>query len=177
MKVRPATVGDLDLCEELDASYLTNYAWQMSETTRSDRVGATFQRVRLPRQMGVKYPCKVDDLLEDWRRSECLLVACEGRELVGYLDMIVESRGWQGWIKHLVVHRAWRRQGVATRLLEVAEDWARSSRLYAVTAVVQNKNDPAINLCINRGYAFRGFIDYYFNNGDLGLLYSLRFSP
>jgi len=61
--------------------------------------------------------------------------------------------------------------------LEVAEAWAHSSRLYAVTAVVQNKNDPAINLCINRGYAFRGFIDYHFSNGDIGLLYSLRFSP
>jgi len=177
MKVRSATVGDLDLCKELDASYLTNYAWQMNETASSDRVGVSFQRVRLPRRMGVKYPCRVDDLLEDWRRSECFLVACEGRELVGYLDMIVQPRGWQGWIKHLVVHQAWRRRRVATQMLEVAEHWARGSRLNAVTAVVQNKNDPAISLYANRGYAFRGFVDYYFDNGDVGLLYSLNFRP
>jgi len=159
MKVRSATVGDLDLCKELDASYLTNYAWQMNETASSDRVGVSFQRVRLPRRMGVKYPCRVDDLLEDWRRSECF------------------PRGWQGWIKHLVVHQAWRRRRVATQMLEVAEHWARGSRLNAVTAVVQNKNDPAISLYANRGYAFRGFVDYYFDNGDVGLLYSLNFRP
>jgi GNAT superfamily N-acetyltransferase len=104
-------------------------------------------------------------------------VACEGRELVGYLDMIVQPRGWQGWVKHLVVHQAWRRRRVATRMLEVAEHWARGSRLNAITAVAQNKNDPAISLCINRGYVFRGFVDYYFDNGDVGLLYSLNFRP
>ena len=38
---------------------------------------------------------------------------------------------------------------------------------------LQTKNDPAIRLVSSLGYAFSGFIDHYYNNGDVALLYTL----
>lgn len=174
MNIRPASVADLQPCERLDGSYVTDHVWHMDESLAPGCVGATFQRVRVPRTMAVEYPRRTDDLLADWKRSECFLVADDSGVILGYLDMVVTQRAWQGWIKHLVVHRAYRRQSVATLLLQGAERWARGSGLSAVTAVLQTKNDPAIGFFSKQRYSFAGFIDHYFDNGDIGVLYSLR---
>jgi GNAT superfamily N-acetyltransferase len=111
-------------------------------------------------------------LLEDWKCRECFLLAEEALSVAGFLDMTVEREGWQGWIRHLVIHRPFRRQGVASVLLEAAEAWARGSELTRVTAVLQTKNDPAIRLLMGHGYAFRGYIDRYFGSGDMAMLYT-----
>lgn len=174
MNIRPATIADLDPCERLDGSYITDHVWHMDEAVDLDRVGVTFRRVRVPRRIEVKYPRRTDDLLADWKRSECFLVAHDAGVILGYLDMVVSQRGWQGWIRHFIVHRPYRRQSVGTLLLQGAERWAHGSGLNAITAVVQTKNDPAISFFSKQRYAFSGFIDRYYHNGDIGILYSLR---
>jgi ribosomal protein S18 acetylase RimI-like enzyme len=173
MEVRPATIADIEPCKRLDGTYSTGSIWHMDETVRSDEITVGFRRVRLPRTVEARDPRCNDDLFEVWQNSRCFLVADELGVILGYLSMIVRRDNWQGWIDHLVVHRAYRRRGVATMLLESGEVWARGSELRGVTAVVQSKNDPAINLLPHRGYAFRGYIDSYFDSGDLGLLYAL----
>jgi len=90
----------------------------------------------------------------------------------GYLDMTVRRWQAQGWIEHLIVQPSYRRQGIATNLLEAARQWARSNGLVSIVAAVQTKNDPAISLLTKLGYTFAGFIDHYFSNGDIGVLYS-----
>lgn len=173
MNIRPANVVDIDYCERLDGSYTTDYVWQMDETISKDSRTVTFRRVRTPRRMAVDYPRKVEDLEEDWQRQECFLVACEFGRVLAYLDMVVRRWRWQGWIEHLVVDPACRREGVAIRLLKAAERWARGSELGAICVFVQSKNDPAISLFSKCGYTFQGFIDHYYNNNDAGILYSL----
>ena len=172
MHIRPVNVADIDRCEHLDSSYTTEYVWRMSESVTENSMGVTFRRVRIPRPMEVAYPRGTEDLQEDLQRNECLLVAIDFGRTMGYLDVVVQRWRWQGWIEHLVVDRAYRRQGVATRLLEAGERWARGSELSAITVVIQSKNDPAIRLFSKRGYIFQGYIDHYFRNGDIGLVYS-----
>ncbi len=176
MEVRPATIADIDPCGRLDGTYSTGYIWHMDESIRADQMVVTFRRVRLPRAVEARDPRCSDDLFEVWQNSRCFLVADELGVILGYLAMGVRRDDWQGWIDHLVVHRSHRQRGIATMLLEQAEDWARTSELRGVTAVVQNKNDPAICLLPRRGYAFRGYIDGYFDSGDLGLVYGLSLS-
>jgi ribosomal protein S18 acetylase RimI-like enzyme len=173
MNIRPATIADMDRCKALDASYETDYVWQMSEKTSAETIGVTFQRARIPRRSLVRYPREVETIYEDWQREECFLVADEMIKIFGYLDMVVSHWRWQGWIEHLIVDRAYRRRGIATRLMEAAERWARGSELSGINCVVQSKNDPAIRLLTGRGYLFRGFIDHYYPNGDAGLVYTL----
>jgi len=174
MNIRPATIADIDQCERLDGSYVTDCVWHMDEATTPDSIGVSFRRTRIPRRVTVPYPRKTQDLSEHWQRGECFLVAGELGVVYGYLDMVVHHWQRQGWIEHLVVHRAHRNRGLATRLLQVAEQWARECKLAAIVAAMQPKNDPAIRLFVERGYAFCGFIDGYYDNGDIGLFYSLH---
>jgi GNAT superfamily N-acetyltransferase len=174
MIVRPATFADLDRCEKLDGSSSTGHIWHIEETVNSDAIAVTFRRTRIPRYMELPYPRSVGPLFEHWKRRECFLVAQDAGSVAGFLDMTVNREQWQGWIEHLMVHRPFRRQGVAGLLLEGAERWARGSELRAINVVVQTKNDPAIRLLVERGYAFRGYVDQYFDNGDLGLVYCLN---
>ena len=176
MNLRPAIAGDLDRCQRLDGSYTTNYVWQMDENVDAYSLAVAFRRVRVPRPIQVSYPRPVRDLQEDWRRNECFLVVCDPAEIVGYLDMTVERHTWQGWIEHLIVEPSRRRRGLAMLLMQAAERWALGSELSSVAMIVQSKNEPAIRLLTKRGYAFSGFIDHYFSNGDVGLLYSLYLS-
>jgi ribosomal protein S18 acetylase RimI-like enzyme len=173
MQVRPATIADIERCKHLDGSYSSGYIWHMDEAVRPDEVTVGFRRVRLPRTIEARDPRCGDDLFEVWQNSRCFLVADELGVILGYMSMVVRRDNWQGWIEHLVVHRSHRRRGVGTMLLDGGERWAQSSELRGVTAVVQSKNDPAISLFPRRGYAFRGYIDAYFDSGDLGLVYSL----
>ena len=174
MNIRAATIADIPQCERLDGSYATHYVWHMHEASTPDDVAVSFRRVRIPRRVQVAYTRTTESLGEDWRRGECFLVAEELGVIFGYLDMTVRHWQWSGWIEHLVVDPSHRRRGLASRLLQAAERWARGSDLGTIVAAVQAKNDPAILLLAQRGYSFCGFIDAYYHDGDLGILYSLR---
>ncbi|MFO7917704.1 MAG: GNAT family N-acetyltransferase [Anaerolineae bacterium] len=172
MRIRPALLGHLELCERIDGSYTTGYVWQMEEESTPHDVAVTFRRERIPRPIHVSYPQDIESLREDWRRNECFLVAQDAGKVVGYLDMVVRRRNWEGWVNHLVVDAAARRQSVGSLLLNTAQRWARGSELRAIAAVLQNKNEPAIQFFSEQGYSFRGFMDRYYDNGDVGLIYS-----
>ncbi len=174
MNIRPATVADVERCERLDSSYATDYVWQVDAATSRDSIGVTIQRVRLPRRIEIAYPRSTQVLYDDLERNECFLVAEDLGMPVGYLDMTVRRWQWQGWIEHLVVHRPYRQQGVATLLLQAAQRWARGSELRAIVAEMQTKNDPAVCLFTGLGYSFCGFIDRYYHNGDIVVLYSIN---
>lgn len=174
MNVRPATIADMDRLEQMDASYGTEYVWQMEERAAPGQLCLEFQRVHLPRRTEVTYALDAGSLYADWQRSDCFLVAQEFITPLGYLDMVVNRFRWQGWIEHLVVDRPYRGQGVATQLVAAAEHWARGSRLVSMTAAIQSKNDPAARFFQQRGYTFRGAVDHYFGNGDIALLFALE---
>ncbi|HUV93344.1 MAG TPA: GNAT family N-acetyltransferase [Anaerolineae bacterium] len=174
MNVRLATIADIEQCQRLDGSYVTDCVWRMDEASTPDSIGVSFRCVRLPRRVPVPYPRSTEVLYEDWQRGECFLVAEELGLVLGYLDMTTRYRQWQGWIEHLIVRRSHRNRGFASQLLHAAEEWARGSDLRAIVAPVQTNNDPAIRLLCGRGYSFSGFIDGYYSNGDIGILYSLH---
>lgn len=173
MRIRPANIADIDRCELLDGAYVTNYVWQMDEVVAGDVISMQLKRMRLPRQAEISYPREPKHLYEDWQRSECFLVASELATILGYLDITVSRWQWAGHIEHLIVDRDHRRQGIATRLLEAAEHWARGSGLTRLTVGIQTKNDPAFCLFTKLGYSFRGLVDHHYTNGDAAMFYSL----
>jgi ribosomal protein S18 acetylase RimI-like enzyme len=176
MHVRPATVVDADRCRHLSGDYLTEHLWQVDESIEQDRIALVLSRIHTPRALEVPYPRDTGELLTHWRRRECFLVAEDAGSVAGFLDVTVDHESWEAWVQHLIVHPPFRRQGVATMLLQGAEQWVRGSQLRSLTAALQPKNDPAIRFFAKRRYAFRGLIDRHFGNGDVGLLYSRAFS-
>ncbi len=173
MNIRPATIADVDRCQRLDSSFVTNYIWHMDEVVRPNQIQVSLRRERVPRTMEMQDPRLKDDLFQVWQQSRCFLVAEEEGVVLGYLSMSVQRQNWQGYIDQLAVHRPYRRQGIASMLLDGAERWARGSELCGIMAVVQSKNHPVINLFPRRGFGFHGYIDGFFSNGELGLVYSL----
>jgi len=93
--------------------------------------------------------------------------------VVGYLVLYPRQGSAEGWVSHLLVAAGFERSDAVTRLLEGAEAWARRQRLVSITVPTQSRNDPLIQLLMQRGYAFRGFMESYFGEGETALLFLL----
>ena len=115
MNIRAAHAGDIEQCERLDGSYVTNYVWQMDEELTAGAMRFTFRLIHTPRTIHVPYPYPLGNLKLDWRRKECFLVAQERGSVAGFLDMTVQRDGWRGVVQHLY------RQGQNRVLLEVLQ--------------------------------------------------------
>lgn len=75
-------------------------------------------------------------------------------------------------IHQIVVSSAYRRRGIASRLVNVARQWAKEHQLNRLMIETQTKNFPLINFCQNNGFAFCGFNDRYFPNQDIAVFFS-----
>jgi GNAT superfamily N-acetyltransferase len=172
MRIRQMTVGDTDRCLRLDTSYRTNYVWHLVENTAENRIEVILERTRLPRHIEVVYPCAPADLAEECRTGDCILVADHLTQIQGWVN--VRKRHWNnsGWVEFCAVDRACRSQGVGAQMLTAAEEWARSARLRQLVLPMQTKNDQAIHSAVKRGYRFSGYLDRYFDNEDIGLLFA-----
>ena len=175
MIVRLAELTDLNQCYELDGSYTTNYVWQMQAHESERAVEVRFDTVRLPRPMKVPYPRHPDELLPNWRQGECFLVASDtAGQPIAFVDMTAQAWHSVGWIRNLIVHRNYRRQGVATALLRAARHWAMDNELGKLMLETQTKNHPAICFALKHRFAFCGYNDRYYSNGDIALFFSLN---
>jgi GNAT superfamily N-acetyltransferase len=174
MIVRMAELADLNVCYDLDASFTTDYVWQMQAHEGERSLEVRFDTVRLPRPMKVNYPRHPDELLPNWRRGECFLVAADDHgQTVAFLDLAAQAWHNTGWIRNLVVHRRFRRQGVAGALLRAARHWSLDNGLSKMLLETQTKNYPAIRFAQKHGFVFCGYNDRYFSNGDIAIFFSL----
>lgn len=172
MIIREGDLKDLNACVLIDNSYVTDYVWQVQAEERPyEEIVITFRTVRLPRSMRVRSRRDTDYLLEDWQREECFLVAQEGDEIRGYLDMTVQAWHRTGWINDMAVSKRYRRQGIGTTLLRAAVRWAKDHELRAVMLETQTKNYPAISFYRKHGFTFCGFNDDYYTNQDIAVFF------
>ncbi len=173
MQIYPAELADINICYQLNKSYTTDYVWQMQARENGHTLEVRFDTVRLPRSMRVEYPRSPDELLEHWQRDDCFLVVRPAEsELAGFLD--AQSRPWQGllWISNLVIEHRYRRQGLGTKLLKAASQWALERDIRQVTLETQTKNYPAICFAQKHGFQFCGYNERYYPNGDIALFFS-----
>jgi len=171
--IRKAELADLHRCLAIETSFTTDHVWQMDGYDTEGLVQATFRVVKLPRPMKVNYPRDMDDLLENWHKNECFLVADDGEEIVGYIDMTIHKWNSTGWINNIVVSSSYRRQGVGSALVRAAARWAQQNQLQRIMAETQTKNHPAICFYRRNAYKFCGFNDQYYTNQDIALFFAL----
>jgi ribosomal protein S18 acetylase RimI-like enzyme len=175
MTVRKGDLKDLNACVLIDNTYETDYVWQLQgEEKPYEEMVITFRTIRLPRSMRVNPPRDADYLLEDWERGECFLIAEEGDEIRGYLDLTVQAWQRTGWINDMAVPKRYRRQGTGTALVRAALRWARNRGLRAVMLETQTKNYPAICFFRKHGFTFCGFNDQYYSNQDIAVFFALN---
>lgn len=172
MIVRRAYPEDVVVCSQLDASTETDHVWQMDERSAGNELQIAFRTARLPRPMRVPYPRELSRLLEDWERDQCFLVAVEGTDILGFTDVRVQLWDRVGWVHHLVVSRPHRRQGVGTRLVQAAADWARRAGLRLLVLESSTKNYPGLCFCQRLGCSFCGFNDQLYSSQDIAVFFS-----
>lgn len=175
VEIRHALRADLETCLQMDGSCVSDHVWQISRRESQGQIVLTVSEVRLPRPVTVPYPRTPEDIIEIWRSVDALLVAEAGGQLCGYLDLRAE--GWHSTarITNFVVSNGYRQQGVGTRLLGAALQWARTRRLQYLMAEAPAQSWPAISFYRKLGLEFCGFHDRYYST-QVALFFIRRIS-
>jgi GNAT superfamily N-acetyltransferase len=172
--IRDGLDSDIDACLSLDHQYETEYVWQMSVFEEVGLWQMTFKTEHLPRTMEVAYPVDERRLRLALPEEHCFLVALnrDTQEVIGYLTMRGDPTHRIALVHDLVVSRPFRRNGIGSRLLNVARRWAKERRLTLLSIELQTKNFPGITFCQQMGFTFCGFNDRYFQNQDIAVFFS-----
>lgn len=165
-------MGDMQECLRFDASYATEYVWQMDSRATNGEISVAFRHVRLPRSMRVPYPRDAEALLADWRLRDALLVAERDYLKMGYVSLSAQPGDRVAQIGDWVVERQYRHNGVGSALMAAALRWARERDLKQIVVEAQTKNHPAISLLGKLGFTFCGFNDRHYLNQDIAVYFS-----
>ena len=96
------------------------------------------------------------------RDREFFLLACDGPEVVG--SIMAGWDGWRGNMYRLAVDPAYRRKGLAGRLLREVESRLRALGVKRITALVIKDSPPAIPFWEDAGYLADHSVQRYFKN-------------
>ena len=96
------------------------------------------------------------------------LKALEGQKLAGFIALDLRRTHKIAWIATLAVHPDYRRQGIGSRLLEVAESKVALPR---IRLSVRRSNQPAIDLYRKYGYRQVDVWRKYYRGGDDALVF------
>ncbi len=75
--------------------------------------------------------------------------------------VMVTHDGRKGWLNRLAVKRKYRNQGIAQELITHSEKWLASQGLEIYAALIDDPNDPSMNLFSKAGYTQHDDIIYY----------------
>ena len=112
---------------------------------------------------------ELDNLL-----SAFLVALDEGGRVVGYagVQIILD----EGYITNVAVRPEYRRQGIAAKLLQVFQDFAKANRLAFLTLEVRTSNYDAIALYGSRGFRSVGRRkNYYEHPKEDAIIMTLEF--
>jgi ribosomal protein S18 acetylase RimI-like enzyme len=173
MEIRLGTLADLNACMTLDSAFETEYVWQMEERASSGGIAIGFHLTRLPRPMKVSGIILPDDVSQNFMKGSTLFVADEGGRIAGFVEASIGEWNQAALINNLAVAPAFRRRGIASRLLRAALAWGRENKLRVALLDTPTKAHPAICLYQKHGFAFCGFNDQLYPNRDIALFFAL----
>ena len=100
-----------------------------------------------------------------------MLVGVIDEQLVGYTRMNDTIVPRTAWLTDLVVSPRFRRQGIATLLVEAVQTWAVQRKNQNILLEMSSKNNPAIQFARKLGYEFCGYNDEYYETQDIALFF------
>jgi ribosomal protein S18 acetylase RimI-like enzyme len=138
----------------------------VSGSAPEHRVALRWERTR-PEGSTRTHDCDRAELLRETEQAERFWVAHLDGRAAGFL--ILKRMDWHpttGFIHDISVDRSCRRQGVASALVEAMKQHAIERGLRGIFWEAQNDNFDAIEFALRRGFAFAGFNDSSYRNGD-----------
>lgn len=169
--IRPAISSDILQVVALDHNYATDFVWQMEFRTEDRNTSIQFRQVRLPRSAQIVPARTPKPLLDSWTRHLLFIVAETEGEVVGYLALAEGNLPKTAIVADFCIERSSRRQGLGSKLMTAALEWAGRNQVERVLAETQSKNHPAISFLQVHGFAFCGFNDGYYPNRDIALFF------
>lgn len=173
MPIRPLLPTDLSAIAEISTAYSTDHVWQMEQKINSGEIVTSFRAIRLPRELRVLDQPDKSWIEENWQKSDLFIVAEEGGEIAGYLELNVNPTMKNAVVANLAVSFLKRRKGIAIALLREAQAWGRGRKLRSLIIETQTKNYPTICLSQKLGFTFCGFNDSYYPNKDIAVFFVL----
>ena len=172
---RDAVEDDLPRCLALDASFQSDYVWQMTVNDDDGEIQVNCRRQRLPRQLVSQHPVDERKLRMALRMDNCFVVVEDpgSGQIAGYVTMRLDMSGRVAYLQDLVVDLLYRRRSLGARLVHVARVWASEFRLQQIIFEIPTTNYPAIRFAQAQGFAFCGFNDHHFANREIALFFSL----
>lgn len=172
VRVRELVLSDLPVIEKIDHNFRTDYVWQLDLLSDENEVNAKLREVRLPREMNVTYPKKLEMLSDNWQLKANVLIAEIDRKTIGYMILNHDFNPGLIRVTDLVVSPEFRKKGVGTALLEGGEVWANmQTGIRRIMLEIQSKNHPAICLAGKLGFEFCGYNDKYYHTNDVALFF------
>jgi GNAT superfamily N-acetyltransferase len=171
IQIRPTIAGDLPRLMGIDHSVPSEFVWQLELRKDGSQIAATFREVRLPRSVSLTYPNNPFALADVWTRKSMIFTALAATDPIGYLALI-DRPASVAWVSDLVVSPEWRRQGVASALLDSAQSWSLTRGHRRLFLEMPSKNQPAIRLAQKHGYEFCGYNDHYYLTQDVALFFA-----
>lgn len=171
--IRDGLESDVDTCLALDHSYQTERVWQMSMRSDLDQYEISFKTERLPRLLQGVHPVSEHRIRLCLPEDQCFLVAAErdGQDVLAYLTMRYEPMHRVAWVQDLVVDTSARRQGLGSRLLNIARGWANEHAVRRLLVEVRTQNFPMISFCAANGLLYCGYNDRYLENQDIAVFF------
>jgi ribosomal protein S18 acetylase RimI-like enzyme len=172
--IRAVRDSDWEPCLGIDLAYETDTAWQMDEIQDAGEWHVSFREIRLPRTLRIQPPSPDDNALKSWQSRDSFWVAVEQRGVVGYLGIDIDAARHQAQIVDLAVAPQFRRQGVASALLERALEGCLRQRVQQVVLICPLRAYPALNFALKHRFAFCGFQDAYWPGQEVALFFRQR---
>lgn len=98
-----------------------------------------------------------EQTVEDWGKYECMIAVDESGQLMGYLAFSYFYLSWQGhsiYLDDVYVDGQYRRQEVATHLMDALFERAAEEKIKCVRWYVLKDNEAAINFYKKYGVSF-----------------------
>lgn len=170
--IKPVEPNDFELLAGIEHDYQTDHVWQMDRVIEPGNFSLRFRESKLPRTIRVDNPAKLS-----WNNPEALqaktglMASLQGHE-VGYLFFQQMPDTGTIWIQVMAVRKAYRRQGIGTRLIFAVQEWCRQNDYKRVMLEMQSKNYPGVRFAQKLGFEFCGYNDHYFPNQDIALFFN-----
>lgn len=174
LKILMATRTHMEKMMAMDHRVNSLYSYRLQTNQDPQGWGLTFQRVKLPREVTIKYPRDENALLRFWADADLIYAGMLDDLLVAYVTLEAKSLPKTARVCDLVVTSEVRLNGIATTMLTACENWAAKKRLDRVLIEIPMRNFPGISLALKCGYEQCGFLDQYFPNSDPALFFEKR---
>jgi ribosomal protein S18 acetylase RimI-like enzyme len=167
LTIRAAAEADFPALTRLDLTYPTDRYLSLERSgTAPEHSFALRWRNRVPAPMAVYDTLTLDGLAGALEKTDLFLIAETGREVIGYLMIIVPTWTDAAEITDLAVDIASRRIGAGRSLVDGAAAWARENTKRSLWVEPRADNHAAISFYTNLGFRVAGFNDRMYSNLD-----------